>query len=148
MKVYLVDIDPDAVKKSKKNAKKAGVNEQTVSRQMNVENIKFQDCFAHLIVSRGSFWFWDNKAKGLKEIYRVLKPGGIALIGGGLGRNLPEKYRKPLVEKRMNRKDDENWVKVRSKEFMKKKINEAGIDSYNLIYENDVCRWAEIRKNN
>ena len=38
-----------------------------------------------LVASRGSIFFWEDKKKGLSEVYRILKPGGWAYIGGGFG---------------------------------------------------------------
>ena len=45
----------------------------------------FPDEFADLIVSRGSYIFWEDLEKALLEIYRILAPGGKTYIGGGLG---------------------------------------------------------------
>lgn len=38
-----------------------------------------------MIVSRGSFIFWKKLPSAFTEIFRVLKPGGNAFIGGGFG---------------------------------------------------------------
>jgi len=38
-----------------------------------------------LVVSRGSIDFWGQPERGLREAWRVLKPGGWAWIGGGFG---------------------------------------------------------------
>ena len=51
--------------------------------------LPFRDNYADLIVSRGSFHFWPDQTKAFSEIYRVLKPGGVAYIGRGFPRNLP-----------------------------------------------------------
>ena len=51
--------------------------------------LPFRDNYAEVIVSRGSYHFWGDRKKGFAEIYRVLKPGGVAYIGRGLPRHLP-----------------------------------------------------------
>jgi len=55
----------------------------------DAQYLPFRDNYADVIVSRGSFQFWDDKQKAFSEIYRVLKPGGIAYIGRGFSDNLP-----------------------------------------------------------
>ena len=50
----------------------------------DAESMPFEDNFADLIVSRGSMFFWNDQTKVFKEIYRVLKPNGMAYIGCGL----------------------------------------------------------------
>jgi ubiquinone/menaquinone biosynthesis C-methylase UbiE len=51
----------------------------------DVERFLFKDNTLSLAVSRGSVFFWENKVQGFNEIYRALKPGGWAYIGGGFG---------------------------------------------------------------
>ncbi|MEJ2702783.1 MAG: class I SAM-dependent methyltransferase [Sedimentisphaerales bacterium] len=51
--------------------------------------LPFRDNYADVIVSRGSFWIWKDQKTAFSEIYRVLKPGGIAYIGRGFSRTLP-----------------------------------------------------------
>lgn len=57
--------------------------------QADVHALPFRDGLADVIVSRGSFWLWQDKPKAFKEILRVLKPGGVAYIGRGFSENLP-----------------------------------------------------------
>lgn len=51
--------------------------------------LPFRDNYADIIVSRGSFHFWKDQTQAFGEIYRVLKPGGVAYIGRGFPRALP-----------------------------------------------------------
>lgn len=62
----------------------------------DVQHLPFRDDYADLIVSRGSFPFWENQERGFAEIYRVLKPGGQALIGRGFPPNLPFEIAKQI----------------------------------------------------
>ena len=50
--------------------------------------LPFRDNYAEVIVSRGSYRFWADKARAFAEIHRVLRPGGMALIGRGFPPNL------------------------------------------------------------
>ena len=72
-----------------KNAEEAGVGQRVSTMLADAHDLPFRDNYADVIVSRGSFQFWDDKLKAFSEIYRVLKPGGIAYIGRGFSDNLP-----------------------------------------------------------
>ncbi len=48
-------------------------------------------------MSRGSVFFWEDKAGAFEEIYRVLKPNGRTYIDGGFGTaELREKVTKEM----------------------------------------------------
>ena len=38
----------------------------------------------------GGLFFWEAQAQILKEIYRVLEPDGVAVVGGGFGVEAPD----------------------------------------------------------
>lgn len=61
--------------------------------------LAFRDNYADIIVSRGSFHFWKDKAKAFGEIYRILKPGAVAYIGRGFSENLPVETAKKIRAK-------------------------------------------------
>ncbi len=50
----------------------------------DAENIPFPDNEFDRYVSAGSIEYWPNPQKGVQEAYRVIKPGGIALLIGPL----------------------------------------------------------------
>ncbi|MDR3555775.1 MAG: methyltransferase domain-containing protein [Syntrophobacteraceae bacterium] len=52
----------------------------------DVAAIELPDYSVNLVVSRGSVFFWEDCRGAFKELYRVLAPGGVGYIGGGLGR--------------------------------------------------------------
>lgn len=55
----------------------------------DAQRLPFRDRYADLIISRGSFHFWEDRLAAFAEILRVLKPGGSAFIGRGLSPNVP-----------------------------------------------------------
>jgi len=58
--------------------------------------LPFRDGLADVIVSRGSLQFWPDLHVALREIQRVLKPGGVAYIGRGLPERMPLETAKQL----------------------------------------------------
>lgn len=49
----------------------------------------YQDDRFGLIVIRGAYFFLDAEGASLREIFRVMKKGGVGFIGGGYGKNAP-----------------------------------------------------------
>lgn len=103
LEIIALDIDPEAVKIARRNVKKAKLEGRVKPVLGDVEKMPFPENFADLVISRGSYLFWKDKVKAFREIWRILKPGGVALIGGGMGDLLPqelrEKIRKEMEEK-------------------------------------------------
>lgn len=76
---------------------RARVNRQnSLLIQGDAMALPLADSCVDLIFSRGSLFFWPDLGKSLSEIYRVLKSGGMALIGGGYGLSTPEELLLPI----------------------------------------------------
>lgn len=147
MKIVSVDISSESLELAKANYEKLGADNELSFIQANVENLPFADGYADFIMSRGSIWFWENPQQGLREIYRVLKPGGTAFVGGGLGRYMPITMRNRLyaaMQKNM-KKRGEKRPDLKSFEAMVKK---AGLPDYAILTDGDdrSGKWVEIRK--
>lgn len=76
----------------------------------DVHDLPFPDASFDLVVSRGSFPFWENPEKAAAEIFRVLSPGGEAFIGGGFGNAEIQKE----IMKKMRERDPAWQERVRS----------------------------------
>lgn len=83
------DINPHFFPYFLQEAEKRGLNGRVSAIFADAHNLPFRDNYADVIVSRGSFHFWENKEQAFSEIYRVLKPGGVAYIGRGFARDMP-----------------------------------------------------------
>ena len=101
-KVYGVDYSELCVQKSKKlNQKNILCGKASIS-QASVSALPFDDDKFDTVTAIETYYFWPDKLNDLKEIYRVLKPGGKLMLVFEMLRteDEPEKWEK--VEKRLS----------------------------------------------
>lgn len=67
----------------------------------DAKRLPFRDGYADLVFSRGSYQFWGDLETGLREVHRVLQPGGQAFIGRGFPPTMPEEEARSLVARRL-----------------------------------------------
>jgi ubiquinone/menaquinone biosynthesis C-methylase UbiE len=80
LRVTGVDISSAMVAKARKNLEKDGLSELIEVQEGSADALPFADHSFDTIVSTGSIHHWKNPEAGLNEVYRVLKPGGYALM--------------------------------------------------------------------
>lgn len=93
------DINPHFFPHFYRQAEELGFGHRVSAIFADAHSLPFRDNYADIIVSRGSFHFWEDKVQAFSEIYRVLKPGAIAYIGRGFSRNLPVQTAKKIRAK-------------------------------------------------
>lgn len=103
---HFADIQAPALEIARIRSKEKGLSNRSHFHQIDVHEMSFEDGFANLIVSRGSYIFWKDQEKAFREVWRVLAPGGKAYIGAGLG--------SPEQRKEIHRKMDELYGKWKS----------------------------------
>jgi len=113
----------------------------------NAAHLPFKDKIFDMSISRGSLFFWENKAKGIREIHRVLKLDGKAMVGGGFGK-LALKRRVAKEIKEIYDDWEEN-VEERRRKFnpkaLKELMHKANIKRFKIIYD-EVNQWVLFRK--
>lgn len=148
--VTAMDLSPRMCTIANQMAEKHGVAAKIKTLHADVHEMPFEDDYFDLIISKGSLIFWDEPVEAFEEIYRVLKPGGITLIGIGDGRLWPKdlkgiykkikfRIRVPLRNRfspkwRQYHFDRAYWAKV---------MKEAGIEKYRI---KNQFMWLEISK--
>ena len=90
------DINPNFFPNFYRQAEENNVSQQISAIFADAHSLPFRDNYADIIVSRGSYHFWEDKVRAFGEIYRVLKPGAVAYIGRGFSRNLPVETAKKI----------------------------------------------------
>ncbi len=74
-KVYGLDISEDMVNKAKRNMELVGIKNVEISVGES-DNLSFSDDFFDVVASNGIYNLSPDKEAVMREVYRVLKPGG------------------------------------------------------------------------
>ena len=148
LEMYFVDLNPDALQAAKKSAQERELLNTLHFVGADASALPFEDDFFDLVISRGSLWFWKDQAGGMREIHRVLKPGGIAMAGGGLGRYTPESMRKRLRGRGRKKLEEQGERGFLRGEALERLMQETGIPDYRLFSdtEGEPAHWVEIKK--
>ncbi len=148
-----LDIEPEAIDIGRRHAQEAGLADRCQFVCADAHSLPFPDNTFDLIVSRGTLSFLRDHVLAIREVYRVLKPGGVAFLGGGMGRYTPKEEAEKLYPRGVapetaldrgpgeTREDSIFPFPVRSFEAL---MTRAGIANYTVITEGG--RWVEIRK--
>jgi ubiquinone/menaquinone biosynthesis C-methylase UbiE len=101
------------------------------------ENLPLPDRSVDLVVSRGSIFFWDDPAKGIAEVYRVLRPGGEAMIGGGRGKHYPEWARREFSRRHgnmdPNSESTKRFRRLRNPDTFRQWAEKAGVPDFQVV---------------
>jgi SAM-dependent methyltransferase len=80
LRITGVDITPEMVARANALAARSGVADRVAFQVGDVAALPFPDATFDVVVSTLSLHHWRDPARGLAEIYRVLRPGGVARI--------------------------------------------------------------------
>ena len=136
--IMLIDPDENVLQKALKVARESGLGKRIVAVTGRAEAIPLPNNCIDFAVSRGSIFFWEDRAQGVREIYRILRPGGAAMIGGGLGKTYPEWARQEFTRRRREgvKKEGPDAVRrfkeARSSRTFHKLAEEAGLTHFEV----------------
>jgi len=137
--VVLMDPDSEALGRALDSARQRGLSARAVAVVGSAESIPLPDESVDIVVSRGSFYFWQDRAQGLGEVWRVLRPGGRAMIGGGLGRRYPPWARQEFIRRRRESvaargpQAVREFVDARRPETFRRLAVEAGLPAFEIV---------------
>ncbi len=137
--VVMVDPDAEALTKGLAAARDEGLANRLTAVVGVAEALPFPDNSVDLLVSRGAIFFFQDAPQGLREVYRVLRPGGKAYLGGGAGSGYPADATQELIQLRQQKltgKEAEKWqrfVALREPEQMRQWAEQAGLADYQIM---------------
>ena len=136
--IVLLDPDADAISGALRKGRGKGLGSRLVAVVGVAEKMPLPDNSVDLVFSRGSIFFWEDQAKGIREIHRVLRPGGQAMIGGGRGSKYPEWARREFTRRRQNnRKKDspqaKEFARLRDPATFRQWAKDAGIPDFEVV---------------
>lgn len=147
LKIFAYDASPMMLAVAYEHITEAELIRRVIPVLGDIHDIPFEDNSIDLIVSRGSWFFWDNLDLAFKEMYRVLTPGGMAYVGGGFGNaKLKEEIHAAMAKKDPDfSKGVSNRMMRNNPDRIKKELEKAEIRTYELI-QDESGFWLIIRK--
>jgi len=136
--IVFLDPDAEALVQALQRGREKGLGNRLVAVVGVAEDMPLPDNSVDLVFSRGSVFFWKDPAQGVREIHRVLRPGGKAMIGGGRGSKYPEWARREFMRRRQgNRKANspqaKEFARLRDPKTFGQWAKDAGIPDFEVV---------------
>ncbi|TEU12504.1 MAG: divalent cation tolerance protein CutA [Anaerolineales bacterium] len=96
LRVIVGDGSAEVLSYLEEKVAEASLGKRIKVKELDKFDLPFATATFDLVVFRGGLFFWEDQAQILREIYRVLKPSGVAVVGGGFGAEAPNE----LIEAR------------------------------------------------
>ncbi|MEA3488791.1 MAG: class I SAM-dependent methyltransferase [Candidatus Omnitrophota bacterium] len=144
LKIYALEKVKAIYEVARMNIENEGMIDRIIPVLGDAHNLPFENEFADLIISRGSYHCWKDKVLVFQEIYRVLKKDGTGFVGGGFGRYVTKEELDRMTSLRdRSLKDDAKAYSSPNK--LEEIIHKAGISNFHIIYDRSGL-WAELKK--
>ena len=137
--VVMVDPKKESMAAGLEIARQKGLENRLFAVVGVAEQLPFLDNSVDLVVSRGSIFFWEDPVKGIREVYRVLRPGGKAYLGGGAGSGYPQWAVEKLIRARKQRMSGDEaekgkqFVEIRRPEQMQAWAEKAKVPDFQVL---------------
>ncbi len=102
--------------------------------ETKLDRLAFLDASIDFIILRGAFFFIMERPEILAEIHRVLKPGALAFVGGGYGKDVPPEVIAEIAEESRVLNDRLGRRRVSISELRKLLVS-VGLDAKARIVE-------------
>jgi len=114
----------EVVEQARSRIRAAQHDRRITCRVGKIDSLPFPEASFDLVAGVGPVLIWSERQKAMRELYRILRPGGCAVVGG------------QYVHMPANRKV--------SSVTLRADAQETGIPSIRIL--DDMGQWVEIRK--
>ncbi len=144
---YLIDRDKAALDTARIRFSELSLDSRINLLYSDAQDLTLPDNFADFVYSRGSIGFWDNPQKGISEAYRILKHGGVAIIGAGSGRYISAQLQAKIYNQIKKQRKCNRPIFYTAQQY-NDFAQDVGIMNYRIFPENDVTNgcWLEFKK--
>lgn len=94
----IVDENRDYIRYLRSEISGRAVSGRVRLLEMKLDCLTLPDKSFDLVILRGAFFFIVTRPSILTEIYRILRPGAVAFIGGGYGKDTPPEVISEIAE--------------------------------------------------
>ncbi|MDP2727293.1 MAG: class I SAM-dependent methyltransferase [Dehalococcoidia bacterium] len=122
----------------------AGLVQRITVCEIDKSRLPFGEDSFDLVVFRGALFFWEDSSQILREMYRVLRAGGLAMAGGGFGAETPDSVIESFADRsrELNRRLGK---RVLSETELLVLLKEAGLVPHSTIDRRHGL-WTAVRK--
>ncbi|MGB5157259.1 class I SAM-dependent methyltransferase [Desulfobacterium sp. N47] len=142
--ITIADSSIEVLQYLKQEILNSGLLQKINFKQTEFNHLDFDDLQFDLVILRGAFFFLNEKDNFLAEIFRVLKHGGIAFVGGGFGKDTPQKFIDEISEesRELNNRLGRKRINIQQLETI---VKDSGLTD-NCKIEEQGGLWLIARK--
>jgi ubiquinone/menaquinone biosynthesis C-methylase UbiE len=144
LNITIADESPAAVVYLRQEISTSGLSQKIAVKKTDLNHLAFDDSQFDLVIFRGAIFFLKDKGSLLQEVFRVLKDGGIAFIGGGFGKGTPQELIDEIADesRELNDRLGRPWVSIKELEEMVRKSKLT--DRCKIVEDGGL--WLYIKK--
>jgi ubiquinone/menaquinone biosynthesis C-methylase UbiE len=141
-----LDVNPDVLAMARENVLRHGLPmERFRFVEADVRAMPLAGGVVNLLISRGSIPFWSDHVAAFREIFRVLAPGGVAMVGCGFSRYQSVEAVQAMLPTWSDDRERDKRHAWKQEGYLPRVLAEAGVVQ-GSVHTDCYGTWVSIRK--